>query len=79
MSEYGKTGTHYQIEDNDFFVNEKFIVSTLMAIVFALREIHEKDMPNLDGAIEQLAGNIYEELKLADPFGTTQVAGEGTN
>jgi hypothetical protein len=79
MSEYGKVGTHYKIEDNDFFINEKFIVATLMAIVFALREIHEKDMPNIDGAIEQLAGNIYEELKLADTFGTTEVAGEGTN
>jgi hypothetical protein len=78
MSKYGETGTHYQIDDNEFFVDEKFIVSTLMAIVFALREIHEKDMPNLDGAIEQLAGNIYEELKLADPFGTTKVTGEGT-
>lgn len=79
MSKYGETGTHYQIEDNEFFVDEKFIVSTLMAIVFALREIHEKEMPNLDGAIEQLAGNIYETLKLADPFGTTQVTGEGTD
>jgi len=78
MSDYGKVGTHYQIEDNEFFVDEKFIVSTLMAIVYALREIHEKDMPNLDGAIETLAGNIYETLKLADSFGTTKVAGEGT-
>jgi hypothetical protein len=78
MSDYGKVGTHYQIEDNEFFVDEKFIVSTLMAIVYALREIHEKDMPNLDGAIETLAGNIYETLKLADSFGTTKVTGKGT-
>lgn len=79
MSDYGKIGTHYELEGNDIFVDEKFVISTLMAIIFALREIHEKDMPNIDGAIEQLAGNIYDELKLADPFGTIKDAGEGTN
>lgn len=77
MSEYGKIGTHYTIEGNEFFVDEKFLVSTLMAIVFSLRELHE-DIPNIDGAIENLAGNIYEALKSNGTVITTPSAGEGT-
>lgn len=76
---YGDTGTQYQLEDAIFSVDEKFIVSTLLAIVYALKEIHEKDMPNLDGAIEKLAGNIYDDLKLADTFGTTKDVGTETD
>ena len=76
---YGDTGTQYQLEDAIFSVDEKFIVSTLLAIVYALKEIHEKDMPNLDGAIEKLAGNIYDDLKLADTFGTTEDVGTETD
>lgn len=76
---YGTNGTQYELDGNTFGVDEKFVVSTLMAIVYAMKEIHEKELPNLDGAIEKLAGQIYEELKLADTTGTTETTGEGTN
>jgi hypothetical protein len=59
---YGKTGKPYIIEETEFNVDEKFILSTLMAVIVAIRETNP-DYPSIDTAIEKLAESIYEQIK----------------
>lgn len=65
---YGKTGKPYNIEGTEFNVDDKFVIATLMAIIYALKEIN-KDYPSIDAAIENLAGEIYEQIKEVEPSG----------
>jgi hypothetical protein len=67
---YGKNGTPYNLEGTEFQVDQKFIVSTLMAIIVALREINQENYPSLDAAIENMAESIYEQIKEVEPSDT---------
>jgi len=37
-SKYGETGTRYEIGGGEIFVDEKFIISTLMALMYVISE-----------------------------------------
>jgi hypothetical protein len=65
---YGKTGKLYSIEGTEFNVDDKFVISTLMAIIYALKEMN-KEYPSIDAAIENLAGEIYEQIKEVESSG----------
>lgn len=69
-SEYGKVGKQYNIDGTEFYVDDKFIVSTLMAVIYAIKEINKKEYPSIDGAIEALAGEIYDQIKETESSGT---------
>lgn len=64
---YGKTGKPYTLDGAEFSVDEKFIISTLMAIVVALREIAGEQFPSIDSAVENLAEKIYDQIKEVEP------------
>jgi len=63
---YGKTGKAYSIDGTEFSVDEKFILSTLMAIIVAIRETNP-DYPSIDTSIEKLAESIYDQIKEVEP------------
>lgn len=66
---YGKTGKAYNIDGTEFSVDDKFVLSTLMAIIVAIRETNP-DYPSIDTAIEKLAEGIYEQIKEVEPSDT---------
>lgn len=63
MDEYGKTGKKYTIDTTELCVDEKFVISTLMAIIISIREINKEKYPDVDVSIERLAESIYEQIK----------------
>jgi len=65
---YGETGKPYSIEGTEFNVDDKFVISTLLAIIYALKEMN-KQYPSIDAAIENLAGEIYEQIKEVESSG----------
>lgn len=58
-SKYGETGTKYEIGEGEIFVDEKFIISTLMALIFAISQSDKEQAEK----IEYLAGKLYDEIK----------------
>jgi len=58
-SKYGETGTRYEIGEGEIFVDEKFIISTLMALIFAISQSDKEQAEK----IEYLAGKLYDEIK----------------
>jgi hypothetical protein len=58
-SKYGETGTRYKIGEGEIFVDEKFIISTLMALIFAISQSDKEQAEK----IEYLAGKLYDEIK----------------
>lgn len=59
---YGKEGTIYQIgTDDQFAVNDKFVIATLLATIIILMDlINGEESSNV---IESLASAIYDNLK----------------
>jgi len=58
-SKYGETGTKYEIGEGEIFVDEKFIISTLMALIFSISQSDKEQAEK----IEYLAGKLYDEIK----------------
>lgn len=58
-SKYGESGTKYQIGNGEIFVDQKFIIATLMAIVYTVSKADEQEAEK----IEYLAGKLYDEIK----------------
>jgi hypothetical protein len=58
-SKYGETGTRYEIGGGEIFVDEKFIISTLMALIYAISQSDKEQAEK----IEYLAGKLYDEIK----------------
>jgi len=58
-SKYGETGTKYEIGGGEIFVDEKFIISTLMALIYAISQSDKAEAEK----IEYLAGKLYDEIK----------------
>jgi len=58
-SKYGETGTRYEIGEGEIFVDEKFIISTLMALIYVISETDKTEAEK----IEYLAGKLYDEIK----------------
>ena len=58
-SKYGETGTRYEIGEGEIFVDEKFIISTLMALIYVISESNKTEAEK----IEYLAGKLYDEIK----------------
>ena len=58
-SKYGETGTKYEIGGGEIFVDEKFIISTLMALIYAISQSDKEQAEK----IEYLAGKLYDEIK----------------
>ena len=58
-SKYGETGTRYEIGEGEIFVDEKFIISTLMALIFSISQSDKEQAEK----IEYLAGKLYDEIK----------------
>ena len=58
-SKYGETGTRYEIGEGEIFVDEKFIISTLMALIYVISESDKTEAEK----IEYLAGKLYDEIK----------------
>jgi hypothetical protein len=58
-SKYGEIGTKYEIGGGEIFVDEKFIISTLMALIYVVSQ-SDKDQAE---KIEYLAGKLYDEIK----------------
>lgn len=72
---YGKTGKAYIIDGTEFSVDDKFVLSTLMAIIVSIREMHP-DYPSVDAAIEKLAESIYEQIKEVESSDTERTTDE---
>jgi hypothetical protein len=75
---YGKMGKPYLIEGTEFNVDEKFLLSTIMAVIVAIRETNP-DYPNIDTAIEKLAESIYEQIKEVESDDTERTTDEPTS
>jgi hypothetical protein len=75
---YGKIGKQYLIEGTEFNVDEKFLLSTIMAVIVAIRETNP-DHPNIDTAIEKLAESIYEQIKEVESDDTKRTTDEPTS
>jgi hypothetical protein len=58
-SKYGETGTRYEIGEGEIFVDEKFIISTLMALIYAISQSDKEQAEK----IEYVAGKLYDEIK----------------
>ncbi len=58
-SKYGESGTRYEIGGGEIFVDEKFLVATLMAIVYVVSKSDKDEAEK----IEYLAGKLYDEIK----------------
>jgi len=58
-SKYGETGTKYEIGGGEIFVDEKFVISTLMALIYVVSESDKEQAEK----VEYLAGKIYDEIK----------------
>lgn len=58
-SKYGETGTRYEIGGGEIFVDEKFIISTLMALIYVISESDKTEAEK----VEYLAGKLYDEIK----------------
>ena len=58
-SKYGETGTRYEIGGGEIFVDEKFIISTLMALIYAISQSDKEQAEK----IEYVAGKLYDEIK----------------
>ncbi|CAB4139888.1 hypothetical protein UFOVP355_43 [uncultured Caudovirales phage] len=72
---YGKIGKAYDINGTEFNVDDKFVLSTLMAIIVSIREMNP-DYPSVDSAIEKLAESIYEQIKEVEPSDTERTTDE---
>jgi len=74
---YGQEGTLYSIGNDEFKVNEKFLVATMMATVLFIMEVFEGE--HTSDAIESIATAIYnnlQEIGHAAPEGTVGDAGK---
>ena len=80
---YGTTGKRYKIGDNEIFIDDKFIVATLMSItVFmqdALRSVIQlPEGVGIDNIIEGMASAIYDSIteneseNAGEPTSTTE-------
>lgn len=72
---YGKVGKAYSIDGTEFSVDDKFVLSTLMAIIVSIRELNP-EYPSVDAAIEKLAESIYEQIKEVEPSDTERTTDE---
>lgn len=75
---YGKNGTPYSIDGTEFQVDEKFLIATIMAIIVAIREVHQETYPSIDSAIENMAGTIYDQIKKIESDDTERTTGTPT-
>jgi hypothetical protein len=64
---YGKEGNAYKINGTEemLYVNEKMLLSTVMAIVLVVANLEEVDGA-ADVAIEAIARALYEQLGTTD-------------
>ena len=69
MSEYGKQGKEYIIDDYSISVNQEFLLATIMATIVVLKEV--TGIQDIDLTIEAIAEQIYERFTKAE-HGTTE-------
>lgn len=73
---YGENGKQYLIGGEVISVDEKFMIATLMAVIFVLGEI--SDGPQIDNLVEGVARAIYNEIQEVQHPGTEEpVGGDG--
>lgn len=65
---YGEEGREYKIAGETVNIDDKFVIATLMAVVFMLNQLHET--PDLDAVIEGVARAIYNEIEEVQHAGT---------
>lgn len=68
MNKYGEQGTEYILAGESIFVNQEFLLATLMATIIVLKEISGDE--NTDIIIERVAEKIYEQITAE--HGTTE-------
>lgn len=69
MSEYGKQGKEYILDDHSISVNQEFLLSTIMATIVVLKEI--TGIENIDITIEAIAEELYDRFTKTE-HGTTE-------
>jgi hypothetical protein len=69
MGEYGKRGTEYVLGGESIYVDQEFLVATLMATIIVLKEISGNE--DTDVVIEKLAEQIYDQI-LNNKSGNTE-------
>jgi|LakMenEpi03Aug12_release.lakeMendotaPanAssembly.Ray.scaffolds.fasta_scaffold3016269_1 hypothetical protein len=74
MSEYGQQGTKYILGGESIFVNQEFLLATLMATIIVLKEISGDE--NTDIIIERVAEKIYEQITETEHGTTEERTGE---
>ena len=73
---YGENGKQYLIGGETISVDEKFMIATLMAVIYVLGEI--ADGPQIDELVEGVARAIYNEIQEVQHSGTEEpVGGDG--
>lgn len=74
---YGETGKTYYIGGNPIAIDDKFLMSTIMALIMVLKEnlpqLSEQEVDLFD-LVEFLASRIYETITENEPA----VAGDST-
>ena len=69
MSKYGQEGKQYTFSGESIFVNQEFLLSTLMATIIVLKEVTGSE--NADIIIEKVAEQIYGQITEAE-YGTPE-------
>ena len=69
---YGTTGKHYKIGDTEIFIDDKFIVATLMSITVFMQDalrsvIQPPEGVGIDNIIEGMASAIYDSITENEP------------
>ena len=70
---YGEVGKQYIVGGELISVDEKFMIATLMAVIYVLGEL--ADGPQIDNLVEGVARAIYNEIQEVEPSGTERPTG----